>query len=586
AGVSPADHFPIMPGNLPSDFAPEILWVETSFTRVPAVMLTVYGQAQDDHGIDRIKISILHDLYGGFHETTQNCNGNHICEFSYSFSVSHGRWLMLTTAMDTSGQASTPYLHDFQVIEGEGGNPPAIADEGEVHTIGSDPNDAGDGLSDAEELILYGSDPNAADSDDDGIADAVEINLYGTDPNAADSDDDGIADAVEINIYGSDPNNADSDEDGIAIAVPIPEQSGELPIEVEIHPDGYLIRWEIPEPALWYKEGLVAPPASYYAEIFAYDVENRRGYAVETVFGSNNSSLPASGEVIDGFINLSWCGRPYTYSIRIIDSSDQHVMAQTTVDAPLIPCIPRSMHTWDISVDTYFRRIPGGSYVPYTLITMHIPDGIPYSQPRMLVVDIYKPYDQAETEVFDINATTLGQDGITYQIERRGMMNCGAGEHKFTFSVLEDLRNAGWDGVWRGSTYDSISIWKDALPCLPGRSPDIDLSARMCDNNQPCIQVNWAPPYPIENRIQYPIDEVFLNKKTILEDSTVVNGFHLAPDQTNYIDYDILPGQIYQYMIFYMHQNMYSSWLQINIQTPSSAVWDCEVHGDAEMWCD
>jgi hypothetical protein len=580
AGVNPEDSFPIIPGNLQSDFPPEILTVETNFIRQPDVMLTVSGQAQDDHGIDHIKISILHDLYGGFHQTTQNCNNTLVCDFLYTFPVSHGRWLMLVDATDSTGQTSAPYLHDFQVIEGEQGNPPAVADEGPADDYDEDVGIGG------EEFNIYGSNPNTADSDGDGLSDAEEINIYGSNPNTADSDGDGLSDAEELNIYGSNPNTADSDADGLSDAEPIPEQSGDLLIEVEIHPEGYLVRWEIPEAASWYKEGLAPPPASYFAEILAYDAENRQAYVVSTVFNSEGSSLPASGEVIDRFINLEWCGRPYTYTIRIIETADQHIMAQSTAEAPLIPCIPRSMHTWDISVDSYFRRVPGGSYAPYTLITMYIPDGIPYSQPRMLVVDIYKPFGQADTEIFEIDGGTLGRDGITYQVERQELMNCGAGEHKFTFSVLEDLRNADWEGVWRGITYDTISIWKEPLPCLPGRSTGLQLTARMCDGIQPCVKVSWAPPYPFEGRIQYPTDEVFLNKQTFLEDSTVVNGFHLPPDQTNYIDYDVVPGQIYQYKIFYMHQNMYSSALQMNIQSPSSDVWDCEVHGDAEMWCE
>ena len=50
----------------------------------------------------------------------------------------------------------------------------------------------------------------AVDTDEDGIADIDEINLYRTDPNEADSDQDGFLDGIEI-MKGFDPNNAASE---------------------------------------------------------------------------------------------------------------------------------------------------------------------------------------------------------------------------------------------------------------------------------------------------------------------------------------------------------------------------------------
>jgi hypothetical protein len=51
----------------------------------------------------------------------------------------------------------------------------------------------GDGLTDADELAIYGTNPNDPDTDDDGLLDGAEVAL-GTDPLAADSDGDGVCD--------------------------------------------------------------------------------------------------------------------------------------------------------------------------------------------------------------------------------------------------------------------------------------------------------------------------------------------------------------------------------------------------------
>ncbi|MCK5859986.1 MAG: tandem-95 repeat protein [Abyssibacter sp.] len=64
-----------------------------------------------------------------------------------------------------------------------------------------------DGLSDAEEINIYGTNPENPDSDDDGLSDGDEVLFTGTDPNSADTDGDGASDSVE-NGFGSDPFTA------------------------------------------------------------------------------------------------------------------------------------------------------------------------------------------------------------------------------------------------------------------------------------------------------------------------------------------------------------------------------------------
>jgi hypothetical protein len=77
----------------------------------------------------------------------------------------------------------------------------------------------GDGLSDAEELLL-GTDPDKADTDRDGLTDGEEVRIVGTDPRNADTDGDGFSDGDEL-YSGFDPMTAsgrlaDTDGDGLA----------------------------------------------------------------------------------------------------------------------------------------------------------------------------------------------------------------------------------------------------------------------------------------------------------------------------------------------------------------------------------
>ena len=80
-----------------------------------------------------------------------------------------------------------------------------------------------DGLSDLDEIKIYGTDPNKSDTDNDGLSDKDEIFKHSTNPLDADSDDDGYRDGVEIELktLPLDPASPivilpDSDFDGLS----------------------------------------------------------------------------------------------------------------------------------------------------------------------------------------------------------------------------------------------------------------------------------------------------------------------------------------------------------------------------------
>lgn len=84
----------------------------------------------------------------------------------------------------------------------------------------------GDGLTDYQEIYVFGTDPTLTDSDKDGVSDGKEDydqdglnNLkeikLGTDPADEDSDDDGLKDGDEVSLYKTKPLIADTDGDGL-----------------------------------------------------------------------------------------------------------------------------------------------------------------------------------------------------------------------------------------------------------------------------------------------------------------------------------------------------------------------------------
>lgn len=78
----------------------------------------------------------------------------------------------------------------------------------------------GDGLTNKQELVDYGTDPRNPDTDGDGIKDGDEVNGkagYVTDPALFDTDGDGISDGLEI-ATGSDPTDPNSFNLGRALA--------------------------------------------------------------------------------------------------------------------------------------------------------------------------------------------------------------------------------------------------------------------------------------------------------------------------------------------------------------------------------
>ncbi len=115
-----------------------------------------------------------------------------------------------------------------------------LSDGAEVGIHGTDPlvaDSDGDGLIDGDEVNLHGSDPNVTDTDGDGLSDGDEVNVHGTSPLLPDTDGDGLIDGDEVAIYGTDPLvDGDSDGDGVSDADEIAR--GRSPVSSDTDGDG------------------------------------------------------------------------------------------------------------------------------------------------------------------------------------------------------------------------------------------------------------------------------------------------------------------------------------------------------------
>jgi hypothetical protein len=123
--------------------------------------------------------------------------------FSKSGTLAHGTTATLTAVAD-AGYVFGVWTGDLAGSD----NPQTLLMDGDK-TVGAtfDPDtgdDDGDGLTNFEESVIYGTNPNLADTDRDGLSDSVEVQTYGTDPNNSDTSNDGLIDGLAVSM-GLDP---------------------------------------------------------------------------------------------------------------------------------------------------------------------------------------------------------------------------------------------------------------------------------------------------------------------------------------------------------------------------------------------
>jgi uncharacterized repeat protein (TIGR02543 family) len=93
----------------------------------------------------------------------------------------------------------------------------------------ADTDDDGDGYSDTDELTIHHTNPKRADSDGDELTDPAEIETHHTNPNIADTDNDGLSDGEEFTTYHTNPLIGDTDGDGFLDGYEV--LTGKLPLD-------------------------------------------------------------------------------------------------------------------------------------------------------------------------------------------------------------------------------------------------------------------------------------------------------------------------------------------------------------------
>lgn len=144
---------------------------------------------------------------------------------------------VLATSLAACGGGTTTGNADGQSGGGDGATEDTdgdgLTDAEELNTYFTDPNDSDsddDELSDGQEVLTYETNPNASDTDGDTVTDGVEVNVYGSDPNSSDSDGDLLTDGEEVFTYLTDPIDSDSDDDGVSDGVEVDQGSDPLDV--------------------------------------------------------------------------------------------------------------------------------------------------------------------------------------------------------------------------------------------------------------------------------------------------------------------------------------------------------------------
>lgn len=118
----------------------------------------------------------------------------------------------------------------------------------------------------SDEILYDPATGGTADDDGDGIPDAVEIAIYGTDPFKADTDADGLSDSNEVFVTGTSPLMEDTDNDDLLDGAEI--AAGTSPRDPDDDHDGMFDGWEVTygfDPALVHNYAVTASVASGWA---------------------------------------------------------------------------------------------------------------------------------------------------------------------------------------------------------------------------------------------------------------------------------------------------------------------------------
>jgi len=178
----------------------------------------------------------------------------------------------------------------------------------------------GDGLTDRDEIQIYGTNPTLADSDGDGLADGYEVAEWGDDWDGdtdgdglvnildIDSDNDGYCDGLEF-VHGFDPADPRDFPDGSIMI------SGDLSVDSEWQSVSFGEKWYLDPAVVVVPAADTSPQAVFRVRnVVSTGFEIRRADQVDNVLGASTVSyivmergiysLPGGGKVVAGHVTI------------------------------------------------------------------------------------------------------------------------------------------------------------------------------------------------------------------------------------------------------------------------------------------
>ncbi|NDV61079.1 SUMF1/EgtB/PvdO family nonheme iron enzyme [Puniceicoccales bacterium CK1056] len=200
----------------------------------------------------------------------------------------------LNFSMDSDKYLLANFLYDINDDDEDG-----LSNYEESVVYGTNPNlpdTDSDGLTDSDELFTYLTDPLKSDTDGDGLGDYGEVISLPTNPLLPDTDFDGLNDFEEVTVYPTDPIAGDTDGDGLTDGQEVLTYLTD-PMLIDSDMDGFNDKFEI-ETGYDPTTALSVPPTSsgiLTAVEFFFNAELGTTYRIEASTDLDNWEVIESG---------------------------------------------------------------------------------------------------------------------------------------------------------------------------------------------------------------------------------------------------------------------------------------------------
>lgn len=152
--------------------------------------------------------------------TWDESSENEVTGYKVHYGTSSGNYDQVVDVGDVTEKVITNLtgntVYFFSVTSYSAGEESGYSFEATNHLDMAGDDVDGDGITNADEIAIYKTNPNSNDSDGDGVKDYDEVVTYKTDPFNSDTDGDGLSDPNEVNYYKTNPCSADTDSDGLS----------------------------------------------------------------------------------------------------------------------------------------------------------------------------------------------------------------------------------------------------------------------------------------------------------------------------------------------------------------------------------